>query len=124
MSELEDKIKQILEESKALEEESLVSSVEVKKASEIFGDKAQDPEKSMVIVTCENGARTNLSLPNGLSWNGENWEILNEEELKASMRFPQLKMRKFVEQYGSLPKKGLKVNTYSDNQGFLRIEVR
>ncbi len=124
MSELDEKIRQILEESKALEEKSKIVNIEVKKAKEIFGDKAQDPEKDMVVVTCENGARTTLSLPAGLSWNGSEFSIADEGDFKGALRFPQLKFRRFVEQYGFLPKIGLEVNTYSDNQGFLRVEVR
>ena len=109
-----DDIQKQLEESEALAEETefpaKVISMQTRKAYEVFGENAKNPDRDILEVTCELEDKTTFiepcSMPKGVrSWKNETF-----------------KLRKYKRSYGKLPAVGDKVIAVFDKKGYLRMK--
>ena len=117
----EKEIKELLEGGG--EERSKIVGVDIKRAQEVYGEKAKDPERSVAVITAENGANLTMGVPKGMSYNDGAWSI--ESKLKA-MRSIQNKLSNFgafLRKYGHYPNVGVGVETGIDDSGFARIVI-
>lgn len=85
-----------------------ISKVLQKKAIDVFGEVAKDPEKQILVIYAVRGKKEisigNLALP---------------EDLGAI--HPKSNAAKFLLAYGKAPKAGLKVNVRVDANGFWKL---
>ena len=109
-----DDIQKQLEESEALsaEEEfpATVIAMAIRKAHEVFGEDAKNPDRDILELTCELKDKTTFvepfSMPKGVrSWRNETF-----------------KLRKYGKAYGKLPAIGDKVIAVFDKEGYLRVK--
>ena len=110
-------------EGKSVAETSKIASVEVKKASEIFGKKAIDPEKRIIKIETENDADLTISLPKGLDYVDGKWRVLNKLQFTRSFRNKASKFGAFARKYEKWPNVGAEVETDLDDEDFPRIVV-
>lgn len=114
-------VKELLEGSAA--ERSRLAKIEVKKAAEIFGDKAKQPDRDILEIQAENDANLTCSYPKGLEYTGEQWIIKNRVQATRSIRNKLSKFGAFLRKYGQYPTIGIEVETDLDDDGFARIVV-
>ena len=109
-----DDIQKQLEKSEALAEgmefPAKVISMQTRKAYEVFGEDAKNPDRDILEVTCELGDKTTFvepfSMPKGVrSWKNETF-----------------KLRKYRKAYEKLPAVGDMVIAVFDKEGFLRVK--
>jgi len=102
-----------LEESEALAEgesfPAVVIAMGTRKAFEVFGEDAKNPDRDILEMTCELEDKSTFvepfSMPKGVrSWKNETF-----------------KLRKYKKAYGKLPAVGDKVVAVFDKEGYLRI---
>lgn len=107
----------------SLNEKSKIASIEVKKASEIFKEKAKNPDRPTVRIETENGATLNMSRPKGMDYKNGKWSITNKLQAHRSTMHKDSKFRAFLRKYNQWPHVGLEVDTCLDPEGFSRIVV-
>jgi hypothetical protein len=117
----EPEIKELLEGEVA--ENSKIVAVEIKKAAELFGDKAKQPDRDIVKLRTENGADLVFSKPKGLEYIDGKWVVKNRVQAVRSVRNKLSKFGRFMEKYGCYPVVGTTVETSIDDSGFVKITV-
>jgi hypothetical protein len=109
-------------EKEGVREKSKIVKLEIKPASELFGDQAKQPDRPILRISCENGANLNTSA-RGLEINSEELCITNKAIFLRSIKNELSKLGKFLKKYGEAPKTGMTVDTVMDEDGYMRIEV-
>lgn len=109
-------------EGKAGERATIVSA-ETHKASEIFKDKAKDPERDMLKLIADNDSTLTMSFPKGMAYENNKWRIINKIKAVRSTRNKLSKFGAFLRKYGKYPEIGVEVETDLDEDGFARIVV-
>jgi len=85
-----------------------ISKVLVKKATEVFGESAKNPENQIIVIYA---VRNKNEIPIG--------NITLPEDVSAI--HPKSNAAKFLLTYGKAPKAGLKVNVKVDPNGFWKM---
>jgi hypothetical protein len=107
-------IGETLAESEALAQTEDFSAVVIamgtRKAYEVFGEDAKNPDRDILEITCELEDKSTFmepfSMPKGVrSWKNETF-----------------KLRKYKKAYGKLPAIGDKVIAVFDKEGYLRVK--
>ncbi len=93
----------------------IVGDIEIKKASDIFGEKAREPDKDMVEFGFEGPGgvegKASIAAP-GITPDG-----------RVIVRNPKSFLYMFVKKYGTGPKPGLPVEVFIDENGFYRVKL-
>lgn len=103
---------------------SKISKMEVRPAREVFGENAFSPDRPVVVIWTENGARLPLMVPLGARYVREQWDVFNPKAYDRSVSYKGSNFGAFVKKYGSKPRIGLPVETRIDERGYLVIDVR
>ena len=107
-------IQKTLVESEALAQEedfpAVVIAMGTRKAFEVFGEDAKNPDRDILELTCELADKSTFiepfSMPKGVrSWKNETF-----------------KLRKYKKAYGKLPAVGDNVVAVFDKEGYLRVK--
>ncbi|MEM4757570.1 MAG: hypothetical protein QW184_00270 [Nanopusillaceae archaeon] len=121
-------IEELLKEQQ-IEEDGEIVKVEVKKAAEIFGNRARQPERQVMILHTRTKSgvegRETHPLPKGIVYDESKNDFVVENKLSAlrSLRNPNSWFRRFLETYKSTPKPGTKVKLTLNQRGFLAIKL-
>ena len=100
-----------------------IVSIGTRLAGEIFGEKARNPERQHVELGLKSGITVSMSMPKGIIWDGEHFDI---EDVFAARRSLQNKLSKFaafMRKYGKTPRVGMQVGTVADEKGFTRLAL-
>jgi hypothetical protein len=104
--------------------EGKVESIDIKRADEVFGEDAINPEKSIAVLTVKvegssEPVRANLPLPKGLVYlkAADQWEITDKVAYIRSVRNPASKFSMFLKKYG-VPHVGTAITVKMNEQGF------
>jgi hypothetical protein len=100
---------------------SKVANIEIKAARAVFGERAFNPDRPVVVVWAENGARLPLMVPLGVKYMDGRWVVFNQRAYSQSVSYEKSKFGAFVRKYGGMPVVGLLVETQVDDRGFLVI---
>jgi hypothetical protein len=87
-----------------LKDKAKITRIEIKKASEIFGQKTQTPEQSLIVIYA----------------NIDGWEGKIGTIPKPSAKFvsPKSKMAKFIQRYKKSPEIGMTVDVTTNEKGY------
>lgn len=102
---------------------SKISNIEVRPAKDVFGENAYSPDRPVIVVWAENGARLPLMVPLGARYENGKWSVLDSKKYNASISYDRSKFGAFVKKYGSAPVLGLKVETVLNGREYLIIVV-
>lgn len=102
---------------------SRISGVEIRKAREVYGKGAFTPERDVVVVRAENGARLTMSLPLGVEYRDGQWVISDKEKAKKFLKNPASVFGAFLRKYERWPRVGMDVETNLNGKGIARICV-
>jgi len=114
-------IEEFIKEVPSLEEEDEVEAVEIKTAGEVYGEKARNPDKVVVVVTTKKGARMALGLPKGTEYRDGIFVIVDKIAAARSLKNQNSKMVQWIRKYGKAPHVGQKVKVTVNEAGFLDI---
>ena len=104
-------------------EKARISSVEIKRADEVFGEKAINPDNLVIKLETSNGSDLTIGLPKGLGYENGEWKVLNKLQLTRSIRNKASKFGAFLRKYNTWPNVGAEVETDLDDSGFARIVI-
>ena len=100
-----------------------IIKVEAKKAGDVFGSKARDPNRIVLVVETDKGSRDTYSLPKGLVFENGEYKVVDEIALARSFTNSNSRLRQFYMKYRTLPKPGVEVEIKIDSKGFARIAL-
>jgi hypothetical protein len=101
---------------------SRITKIEIRTGKEVFGPKANNPDRPIAIVWTENGARLVLTIPMGTRYQGGRWEVFDTEAFKRSIENERSKFGAFFKRYRKFPQVGMIVKTTVNGRGYWTVE--
>jgi hypothetical protein len=92
-----------------LKEKARITSVETKKASEIFGQKTQSPDQPLIVISA-----------NVNGWEGR---IATIPKPPTKLVLPNSKMAKFIQKYKKPPEAGIPVEVTTNAKGYWTLAL-
>jgi hypothetical protein len=108
---------------KNVEEPDKITTLEMMKASDVFGDKAKEPDREVCRITTEKGARETHSLPKGIEVVKGEFLVTDKIAASRSLSSNNSWFGRFVRKYGKAPAIGQTVTVGVQGNGFLAIRV-
>lgn len=101
--------------------QSTIATIEIKRAREVYGKNAIEPDRETVVVYAKNGARLLTSLPRGVTYENGQWVITDKEAAKKFLKNKASKFGAFLRKYERWPRVGDEVETLVNGNGIGRI---
>ena len=100
-----------------------IAWIEIKKGTEIFGEKAKNDEPYLLISDGYNSFP--IKIPKGMKVTvddqGVKYTITNRVAFRRAYRNSNCKFRQFVEKYGQTPQPGLEIEIEIDEEGYANL---
>lgn len=100
-----------------------IVSIHIRLASEIFGEKAQNPERQHIELWLKSKVTVSMSMPKGIIWDEKHFEIEDAFAARRSLQNKLSKFAAFMRKYGKTPEVGMKIETVADEKGFTRLAL-
>jgi len=114
-------VKEIFETS-TIAKKAKITAIEIKKASDVFGNQARAPERQVAVIHTEYGNEAH-AVPKGIEYTGKDWKVTDELQAIKSVRNPNSWFARFYKKYNVFPKEGMEVEVTVNARGFTVINI-
>jgi len=115
-------IRELFEKAREIRKKAKITKIEIKSPVEVFKEKAIRTDRMVAVISTEYSQEAH-QLPQGISYENNEWKVVDSLNALKSIRNPNSWFGRFFKKYDDFPRIGMDVILTVNTRGFTVIEV-